>query len=134
MRSLVFQLIFGSDRLDEFLSATDSNIYGRTDLPPAFVHVQPTAFSMTHARSGLVQRKSWLSSETPRASETDGLRSYLVIDFTALTDNPHPAPIPLFKDIEPRVSAAEFLLVYAAQFVIGSLHDGSGAKDPYKKR
>ena len=35
MRSLVFKPMFGSDRLDEFLSATDSNIYGRTDLPPS---------------------------------------------------------------------------------------------------
>ena len=88
---------------------------------------------MTHARSGLVQRKSWLGSGAPRASEADGLRSDLGIDLTALADNPHPASISLFKHIEPRVRAAEFLPVYAAQFVIGSLHHGSGTKDPDKK-
>jgi hypothetical protein len=37
---------------------------------------------MTHARSGLVQRKSLLGSGAPRASEADGLRSDLVIDLT----------------------------------------------------
>ena len=89
---------------------------------------KPTA-GMTHARSGLVQRKSLLGSGAPRASEAEGLRSDLVIDLTALADNPHPASISRFKHIEPRVRAAEFLPVYAAQFVIGSLHNGSGTKE-----
>src|SRR5580700_10167854 len=74
---------------------------------------------MTHARSGLGQRKSLLGSGAPRAREADGLRRDLVTDLSALADNPHPACISLFKHIEPRVRAVEFLAVYTAQFVIG---------------